>query len=79
MSSFSSPTFRFILLYLTLLSIGTGSWLFHMTLRYDMQLMDEVPMVFGSATLTYCIYQVRCALLVMHFGVTAAAAGGSQK
>ena len=23
-----------------------------------MQLMDEVPMVFGSAALTYCIYQV---------------------
>ena len=47
-----------MLLYLTLLTIGTGSWLFHMTLRYDMQLMDEVPMVFGSATLSYCIYQV---------------------
>ena len=51
--------FRFFLLYLTLLTIGVGSWLFHMTLRYDMQLMDEVPMVFGSATLIYCIYQVQ--------------------
>ncbi len=44
--------------YLALLVIGVGSWLFHMTLRYDMQLMDEIPMVFGAAALTYSVYQV---------------------
>ncbi len=48
---------RFVVSYLALLVIGVGSWLFHMTLRYDAQLLDEIPMVFGSAGLTYCIYQ----------------------
>ena len=24
-----------------------GSWLFHMTLLYEFQLFDEIPMVFG--------------------------------
>lgn len=50
---------RYLFCYFALLVIGVGSWLFHMTLMYPMQLMDEIPMVFGSAGLTYCIYQVR--------------------
>lgn len=54
---------RYILCYLSLLTIGIGSWLFHMTLRYDMQLLDEIPMVFGSSILLYCIYEVRGVLL----------------
>ena len=49
---------RFYICYSMLLTIGLGSWLFHMTLWYEMQLLDEIPMVFGSATFTYCIYQV---------------------
>ena len=50
---------RYLFCYFALLVIGIGSWLFHMTLTYRMQLMDEIPMVFGSAGLTYSIYQVR--------------------
>ena len=46
------------MLYLSLLLVGIGSWLFHMTLLYEMQLLDEVPMVFGSAAIIYCIVQV---------------------
>ena len=50
---------RFFACYLALLLIGVGSWMFHMTLIYEMQLLDEIPMVFGSAGLVYAIYQVR--------------------
>ena len=31
-----------------LILVGCGSWLFHMTLYYSMQLLDELPMIFGS-------------------------------
>ena len=44
--------------YAALLLIGVGSWMFHMTLIYEMQLLDEIPMIFGSAGLVYAIYQV---------------------
>lgn len=33
--------------------VGFGSWAFHMTLLYEMQLFDELPMVWGTC---YCIY-----------------------
>ena len=49
---------RFILSYCSLLLVGVGSWSFHMTLRYEMQLLDEIPMIFASCTLVYCIMQV---------------------
>lgn len=29
--------------------VGLGSWLFHMTLKYEMQLMDELPMIYVTA------------------------------
>ncbi len=62
---------RFAASFLALLSIGVGSWLFHMTLRYDAQLLDEVPMVFGAAGLTYCIYQVFNIFVIFHSCLTA--------
>lgn len=37
------------------LLVGIGSWLFHMTLMYEMQLMDELPMVWGAAYMYYCL------------------------
>ncbi|VEU20844.1 DEKNAAC101652 [Brettanomyces naardenensis] len=36
----------FILASLGLLAVGVGSWLYHMTLRYEFQLLDELPMVY---------------------------------
>lgn len=36
---------RFLLSYLSILAVGFGSWLFHMTLLYEFQLFDEIPMV----------------------------------
>lgn len=50
---------RFAILYLCLLITGIGSWMFHMTLLYEMQLLDELPMVWGSSYMVYCLYKVR--------------------
>ena len=33
--------------------------MFHMTLLYEMQLLDELPMVWGSSYMVYCLYKVR--------------------
>ncbi|XP_033761014.1 alkaline ceramidase 3-like [Pecten maximus] len=35
-------------------SVGFGSWCFHMTLLYSMQLLDELPMIYSSCFLLYC-------------------------
>ena len=34
---------RYVNSFIGLLLIGIGSWMFHMTLRFEMQLLDEVP------------------------------------
>ena len=44
--------------YIALIVIGLGSILFHMTLRYDMQLLDEIPMIYGTAAIGYILTQV---------------------
>lgn len=49
---------RFIFLYSFLMLVGFGSWLFHMTLRYEMQLMDELPMEWGTLIMVYCLLTV---------------------
>ena len=50
---------RYTYSFLTLLFIGIGSWMFHMTLRFEMQLLDELPMLFGSSYVVYCLYAAR--------------------
>ena len=50
---------RFVLAYFTLIVIGVGSTLFHMTLKYEMQLLDEIPMIYGTSVIGYCLYEVR--------------------
>lgn len=42
-----------ILAQLGLLLVGVGSWMFHMTLLYPMQLLDELPMIYGSGVLIF--------------------------
>ena len=47
---------RFVVAYLMLALIGLGSMLFHGTLRYEWQLLDEVPMLFIICHFIYCLY-----------------------
>lgn len=39
---------RFIYLAFGFLLVGVGSWWFHMTLRYEYQLLDELPMIYAT-------------------------------
>ncbi|UZJ55143.1 hypothetical protein CBS101457_004463 [Exobasidium rhododendri] len=48
---------RFTLVYLGIAGIGVGSFLFHATLKYEAQLLDELPMIYTSALLTYCVLE----------------------
>lgn len=47
------------LCYSGLLFIGVGSWMFHATLRYEFQLLDELPMLYCACFLVYALY-VQC-------------------
>ena len=44
--------------FFALMMVGCGSWLFHMTLLYEMQLLDELPMVFGAGIALYALVDV---------------------
>ncbi|KAH9809663.1 ceramidase [Melampsora americana] len=48
--------FTFILCHLGVLLIGLGSFAFHATLRYDMQLLDELPMTYSITLLAYLAF-----------------------
>jgi dihydroceramidase len=41
--------------YLSLLVVGVGSWMFHMTLRWEYQLLDELPMIYCASIMLYCM------------------------
>ena len=56
--------FRYTLCFVLLLITGVGSWMFHMTLLYEMQLMDELPMVWGASYFVYCQFRV-CVIHVL--------------
>ncbi|XP_025079585.1 alkaline ceramidase 3-like [Pomacea canaliculata] len=43
---------------MSVIVVGVGSWAFHMTLQYSMQLLDELPMIWGSAFLIYGILMI---------------------
>ena len=49
---------KFIVNYALLLLTGIGSWMFHMTLKYEMQLLDELPMVWGASYMLYTLYEI---------------------
>jgi len=49
---------RFLCSNLSLLAVGVGSCCFHGTLMYRAQLLDELPMVWGSACLIYSIVEI---------------------
>ena len=49
---------KFIVNYVLLLLTGIGSLMFHMTLKYEMQLLDELPMVWGASYMLYTLYEI---------------------
>jgi len=49
---------RFVIGFIALLSVGVGSTMFHMTLKYSMQLLDEIPMVWSSCVFIYLQHMV---------------------
>ncbi|KAI8081392.1 ceramidase [Halteromyces radiatus] len=48
----------FILAHLGVLLVGFGSWCFHMTLQYEMQLLDELPMIYVGCIMVYFSVEV---------------------
>ncbi|XP_035521938.1 alkaline ceramidase 3 [Morone saxatilis] len=49
--------FRYVCSFLGLAAVGVGSWCFHMTLLYEMQLLDELPMIYSTCVFIYCLYE----------------------
>lgn len=39
---------RFIFVALGFITVGVGSWMFHMSLLYEFQLLDELPMIYAT-------------------------------
>jgi len=48
---------RYLLAYLTLGFVGVGSFLFHATLTYEMQLLDELPMIYCVCVVIFCTFE----------------------
>lgn len=48
---------RFTLTNLGIAFVGCGSFAFHATLLYEAQLLDELPMIYTSLVLSYCILE----------------------
>ncbi|KAG9333355.1 hypothetical protein JZ751_012764 [Albula glossodonta] len=46
---------RYVFSFLGLAAVGIGSWCFHMTLQYEMQLLDELPMIYSCCVFVYCL------------------------
>lgn len=46
---------RFVMLYVWVFIVGLGSLLFHATLKYSMQLLDEIPMIFMACQILHCM------------------------
>lgn len=46
---------RFTVLYGWLFVVGFGSLLFHATLKWSMQLLDEIPMIFMACQILHIL------------------------
>jgi dihydroceramidase len=49
---------RFLLVYAGMGLVGVGSWLFHMTLVFEMQLLDELPMLYGTCVILHNVIEI---------------------
>ncbi|KAI8494558.1 Alkaline ceramidase 3, partial [Branchiostoma belcheri] len=47
---------RYVVSFFSILVVGVGSWCFHMTLLYEMQLFDELPMIWGSCIFVFDLF-----------------------
>lgn len=47
---------RFLIVSLGFITVGVGSWLFHMTLRYEYQLLDELPMIYATCVPYWIVF-----------------------
>jgi len=47
---------RYTFAFISLCVVGIGSFCFHATLLYEMQLLDELPMIYGTCVLIFCIW-----------------------
>uniref|UniRef100_A0A7S3GDW2 Alkaline ceramidase n=1 Tax=Palpitomonas bilix TaxID=652834 RepID=A0A7S3GDW2_9EUKA len=45
--------------FLSLFVVGIGSWCFHATLLYWMQLLDELPMIYGTCIFLFAVWEDR--------------------
>ncbi|KAI9592453.1 alkaline ceramidase 3-like protein [Syncephalis fuscata] len=50
---------RFLAGFGTFMLVGIGSWFFHMTLLYEMQLLDELPMLYATCVLIYSAFETK--------------------
>ncbi|KAK3311191.1 ceramidase [Chaetomium strumarium] len=64
----------FILVYLGYLVVGLGSMAFHTTLKYEMQLADELPMIYTVCIMAFATFSYRRPVKVQLF-VAAALVG----
>jgi len=51
--------YSFSIGFFFLFFVGVGSWMFHMTLLYKYQMLDELPMILGSIVFVYIIMDLR--------------------
>jgi len=49
---------RFHIIHCLFLLVGIGSTCFHMTLKHSMQVLDEVPMIWGSCYMVYTMHML---------------------
>ncbi|KAF2841225.1 aPHC-domain-containing protein [Patellaria atrata CBS 101060] len=67
----------FLVGFLSYLFIGLGSFLFHMSLKYEMQLLDELSMIYNMCTMFYAVFSFQrsrfAASVVLIFVVSLAA------
>jgi len=49
----------FIIVFLGYIVVGLGSMAFHTTLKYEMQLADELPMIYTVCIMAYATFSYR--------------------